>query len=172
MCQAHNQSWKETRNSPALGLSGFSAALENQTDQSPPIEPRRSRTQRAFLKPRSTPPPSVHLTTDPLRSAAGFRNARSVRFNFCEMNCHRAGKFGQHVGRPMRKILRERSHDLCEFEIGRLTPCIFKVLMSAKESRVKREISAPLFRLLAMAVASPHPRPQSVRTRILVMSSP
>jgi hypothetical protein len=70
----------------------------------------------------------------------------------------------------MRNVLREGSHDLCEFESGRLTPWIFKVLMSAKSSRFKREISAPLSGLLA--VASPHPRPQSVRGRILAVSSP
>ena len=33
----------------------------------------RSRTQQAFLKPRSTPPSSVHATPDLLHSAAGFR---------------------------------------------------------------------------------------------------
>ena len=72
----------------------------------------------------------------------------------------------------MRKILREGSHDLCEFEIGRLTPWIFKVLMSAKWSRFKREISAPLSGLLAVTAASPQPRPWSVRARILTVSSP
>src|SRR5439155_4920341 len=41
-------------------------------------EPTRSRTQRAFLKPRSAAPSSVHLTPDLLRSASRFRNARSV----------------------------------------------------------------------------------------------
>jgi len=47
--------------------------------------------------------------------------------------------------------------------MGRLTPCIFKVLLSAKESRIEREISAPLSGLLAVVVASPHPRPRPVR---------
>jgi hypothetical protein len=37
----------------------------------------------------------------------------------------------------MRKILEKGSHDLYEFESGRLTPCILKVLMSAKKSRIK-----------------------------------
>jgi len=59
----------------------------------------------------------------------------------------------------MRKILREGSHDLCEFDRGRLTPWIFKVLLSAKESRNKREISASLSGQLAVALSSPHPRP-------------
>jgi hypothetical protein len=49
--------------------------------------------------------------------------------------------------------------------MGRLTPCIFKVLKSAKESRIKREMSTPLSGLLAVAVSNPHPRPQSVRAR-------
>jgi hypothetical protein len=39
---------KQDGGKSALGLSGFSAALENRTDQSPRIEPRRLRTQRAF----------------------------------------------------------------------------------------------------------------------------
>jgi len=44
-------------------------------------EPIRSRTQRSFLKPSSTAPSSVHATPDPLRSASGFRNTRSVRIS-------------------------------------------------------------------------------------------
>ena len=51
---------------------------------------------------------------------------------------------------------------LCGFESGRLTPCIFKVLLSAKESRFKRGISAPLSGLPAMVLSRPHPRPQAV----------
>jgi len=148
----------------------FLRALGNRPDKSPLIEPRRSRTQRAFVKPRSTSPSSVHITPDLLRFAAGFRNARSVRFNFHEMNCHRAGKFGNHVGRLMRKIPQEGSHDLCEFESGRLTPWIFKVRLSAKWSRFKREMSAPLSGLLAVAVSSPRSRPQSVQARILTVT--
>src|SRR2546425_4965890 len=54
-------------------------------------------------------------------------------------------------------------HDLCGFKVGRLTPWNFKALMSAKKSRFKREIPAPLSGLLALS--SPHPRPQSVRVR-------
>ena len=50
--------------------------------------------------------------------------------------------------------------------MGRLTPCIFKALMSAKWSQFKREISAPLSGLLAVASSSPHLRPQSVRAHI------
>jgi hypothetical protein len=46
--------------------------------QSASAEPMRSRTQRAFLKPRSTAPSSVHATPDLLRSASGFRNTRSL----------------------------------------------------------------------------------------------
>ena len=44
-------------------------------------------------------------------------------------------KSGQLDTRLMRKILREGSHDLCEFDRGRLTPWIFKVQLSAKRSR-------------------------------------
>src|SRR5207302_3846469 len=67
-------------------------------------------------------------------------------------------------------------HDLCGFKVGRLTPCFNKVPMSAKDSRFKREISAPLSGLLACPVrirvrdqsvsaASPRPRPPFVRGR-------
>jgi len=56
-------------------------------------------------------------------------------------------------------------HYACGFEMGRLTPCLFKVLLSAKGSRPKHEISAPLSGLLAVALSSPHPRPWSVRAR-------
>ena len=74
--------------------------------------------------------------------------------------------------------MRECSHDLCEFKSGRLTPCIFKVLLSAKSSRFKREISAPLsglwpwpcpvrirVRSQSVSASSPRPRPQFVRVR-------
>jgi len=54
---------------------------------------------------------------------------------------------------------------LCGFESGRLTPWIFKVLLSAKWSQFKREISAPLSGLLAVALSSPHPQTRSVRDR-------
>src|SRR5206468_11279099 len=54
-------------------------------------QPMRCRTQRAFLKPRSTAPSSVHATPDPLRSASGFRTpvqcvviCTSVR-QFCDV---------------------------------------------------------------------------------------
>ena len=43
-----------------------------------------------------------------------FQNARSVRL----MTRHCVRKSGQHAARLMRKILREGSHDLCEFESG------------------------------------------------------
>src|SRR3989442_12028003 len=58
-------------------------------------------------------------------------------------------------------MLRKCPHDLCGFKVGRHTPCILKVLMSANGSRLKLEISAPLSGLLALS--SPHPRPRSVR---------
>ena len=54
----------------AFGLPGFPACLGNRPDQSPQQKPRRSRTHRAFLKPRSTAPSSVHFTSDRLRSAS------------------------------------------------------------------------------------------------------
>jgi len=50
--------------------SAFLRALGNRPDKSPQYKPRRSRTQRAFLKPRSTAPSSVHFTPDRLRSAS------------------------------------------------------------------------------------------------------
>ena len=48
----------------------FLRALGNRPDKSPQCQPGRSRTQRAFLKPRSTTPSSVNLTPAPLRSAS------------------------------------------------------------------------------------------------------
>jgi hypothetical protein len=54
----------------ALRLPGFPACLGNRPDKSLQMKPRRSRTQRAVLKPRSTAPSSVHFTPDRLRSAS------------------------------------------------------------------------------------------------------
>jgi hypothetical protein len=50
--------------------STFLRALGNRPDKSPQYKPRRSRTQRAFLKPRSTAPSSVDFAPDRLRSAS------------------------------------------------------------------------------------------------------
>src|SRR2546430_1353359 len=73
-------------------------------------------------------------------------------------------------------MLRKCPHDLCGLKVGRLTPWIFKVLMSAKESRLSAEY--PLHcracwpcpvrvRVLDQSVsaASPRPRPQFVPIR-------
>jgi len=75
-------------------------------------------------------------------------------------------KSGQLDTRLMQKILREGSHDLCEFDSGRLTPWIFKVQLSVNRFAVWLEMSAPLSGSLASAVASPHPRSRSVRDRV------
>jgi hypothetical protein len=56
----------------------FSSFLKNRPDKSPQYKPRRSSTQRTFLKPRFTAPSSVHTTLDLLRSASSFSMARSV----------------------------------------------------------------------------------------------
>ena len=55
---------------PALGLSGFSAPLENRPDQSPQMKPIRQRSQHPF-------PKSQRLHSCYVRS--NFRNGRSLR---------------------------------------------------------------------------------------------
>jgi|ERR1035438_4543296 hypothetical protein len=47
---------------PALGLTGFSAALENRPDQSPQMQPMRQRSQRPFPKSRD----STAVTSAPI----------------------------------------------------------------------------------------------------------
>jgi len=64
--------YKKRRAFPFDLLSGdltsrLCSCLTNRADKSPQYKPRRSRTQRAFLKPRSTLPSSVYATPD-LRS--------------------------------------------------------------------------------------------------------
>ena len=71
----HSDSLKLSTGALTARLSSF---LRNRPDKSPQHKPRRSCTQRSFLKPSSTSPSSVHATPDMLRSASGFRNARSV----------------------------------------------------------------------------------------------
>ena len=58
------------------------------------------------------------------------------------MTRHCARKSGLNAAQLMRKILRERPHDLCEFKSGRLTPYIVKAFVSAKYSANIRRISA------------------------------
>jgi hypothetical protein len=53
-----------------LDCPAFRRALETGQTNRRNREPIRSRTQRAFLKPRSTAPSSVHFTPDQLRSAS------------------------------------------------------------------------------------------------------
>ena len=55
---------------PALGLAGFSAALENRPDPSPQVKPRRQRSHHPF-------PKSPRLHSRYVRS--DFRNGRSLR---------------------------------------------------------------------------------------------
>src|SRR2546430_9218634 len=91
LCNFHTKShaesdWRSTRvkskmeNVKAQGAltARLSSCLRNLARQSASADPMRSSTQRAFLKPRSTALSSVHATPDLLRSASGFRNARSV----------------------------------------------------------------------------------------------
>jgi hypothetical protein len=80
----------QEKNPPALGLSGFTAALENRTDQSPPIKPRRSRTHRPFLTHAPLRRrPFMHYRPAPFRF--GIRNVRSLRLNFQPMSRHGVG---------------------------------------------------------------------------------
>lgn len=149
----------------ALGLPGFSAALENRTDQSPSSD-LDGRALTAHSRPtlHCAVVRSFHSRPAPFRF--GFGNARSVRCNFHLVDRHRAGKSGQHAGRLVRMILREVSHDLCEFESGRLTPCIFNVLLS----RIRRSLAGSIrasvrhdvrvhVRFASAPTVSPCPRP-------------
>jgi hypothetical protein len=54
------------------------SCLANRPDKSPQPKPRRSRTQRAFLKPRSTPLSSVSSHSRPAPFRFWFQNTRSV----------------------------------------------------------------------------------------------
>ncbi len=61
---------------------------------------------------------------------------------------------------------------LCGFESGRLTPCMFKVLMSANSSRFDSKNPRPLSGLLAVSMSSPHLHPWSVHARVQSVTMP